>query len=47
MQDLTFFHKSEALGMVYLIFSKLWGNHGICVVMATYVIFITEFFWNW
>ena len=29
--------------MVNLMFSRLWGNQGICVVMATYVIIITEF----
>ena len=32
--------------MVYLMFSRLLGNHGLCVVMATYVIIIAEFYRN-
>ena len=28
--------------MVYLMFSRLLGDHGVCLVMATYFIILTE-----
>ena len=36
------FIKKYVFGMVYYVFQRLQGNHGLSVVMATYVTFITK-----